>query len=206
LSYRHARWATYLSDFNIVLKSIKGSANIPTDGLSRCYSTTVTANDNKNLVLLPPQFLEEPHEDKLHSQRNNLIQIDSSDRESVDQILSQAHNTPTGEHPGIHVMMEQIQRNYTWSNIKRDVTTYVKGCARCQQTKVDHTKQKAPLYLLPAPNYPWKIISVDLIVPLPDSKGYDAIMVVVDSFTKMKVLLPTTTHITAKGVALLFHT
>jgi Integrase zinc binding domain len=103
-------------------------------------------------------------------------------------------------------MMEQIQRNYTWSNIKRDVTTYVKGCARCQQTKVDHTKQKAPLHPLPAPNYPWEIISVDLIVPLPDSKGYDTIMVVVDSFTKMKVLLPTTTHITTKGVALLFRT
>jgi hypothetical protein len=31
-------------------------------------------------------------------------------------------------------------------------------------------------------------------------------MVVVDSFTKMKVLLPTTTHITTKGVALLFQT
>jgi hypothetical protein len=45
-----------------------------------------------------------------------------------------------------------------------------------------------------------------LIAPLPNSKGYDAIMVVVDSFTKMKVLLPTTTHITAKGVALLFCT
>jgi hypothetical protein len=52
----------------LFLKSIKGSANIPTDGLSRHYSTTVAANDNKNLVLLPPQFLEEPHEDKLHSQ------------------------------------------------------------------------------------------------------------------------------------------
>jgi Integrase zinc binding domain len=103
-------------------------------------------------------------------------------------------------------MMEQIQQNYTWSNIKRDVTTYVKGCARCQQTKVDHTKRKAPLHPLSAPNYPWKIISVDLIAPLPDSKGYDAIMVVVDSFTKMKMLLPTTTHITAKGVALLFRT
>jgi RNase H-like domain found in reverse transcriptase/Integrase zinc binding domain len=206
LSYRHARWATYLSDFNIVLKSIKGSANIPADGLSRRYSTTVTADDNKNLVLLPLQFLEEPHENKLRSQRNNPIRIDSSDRESIDQILSQAHNTPTGAHPGIHIMMEQIQRHYTWSNIKRDVTTYVKGCARCQQTKVDHTKRKAPLYPLPAPNYPWEIISVDLIVPLPDSKGYDAIMVVVDSFTKMKVLLPTTTHITAKGVALLFRT
>jgi Integrase zinc binding domain/Integrase core domain len=128
------------------------------------------------------------------------------DRGSIDQILAQAHNYPIGTHPGIYIMMEQIQQNYTWSNIKRDVTTYVKGCTQCQQTKVDHTKWKAPLHPLLAPNYPWEIISVDLIVPLPDSKGYDAIIVVVDSFTKMKVLLPTTTHITTKGVALLFHT
>jgi RNase H-like domain found in reverse transcriptase len=68
LLYRHARWAIYLSDFNVVLKSIKGTANIPGDGLSRCYSNTVTADDNKNLVLLPPQFLEELYEDKLYSQ------------------------------------------------------------------------------------------------------------------------------------------
>jgi hypothetical protein len=73
LSYCHARWATYLSDFNIVLKSIKGTANIPADGLSRHYSTTVTTDDNKNLMLLSPQFLDEPYEDKLHLQQNTPI-------------------------------------------------------------------------------------------------------------------------------------
>jgi Integrase zinc binding domain len=157
-------------------------------------------------VLLPPQFLLEPHKNKLWSQWNNPIQVNSLDRESIDWILSQAHNTPTGAHPSICIIMEQIQQNYTWSNIKRDVTTYIKGCARYQQTKVDHTKQKAPLHPLSAPNYSWEVILVDLITPLPNSKGYNMIMVIVDSFTKMKVLLLTTTHITNKGVALLFWT
>jgi hypothetical protein len=65
----------------------------------------------------------------------------------------------------------------------------VNGCAQWQQKKVDHTKWKASLHPLPVSNYLWEIILVDLITPLPNSKGYDTIMVVVDSFTKMKVLL-----------------
>ena len=45
---------------------------------------------------------------------------------------------------------------------------------------------------------------MDLITGLPDSQGYDAIMVVVDRFTKMIHALPTNGTVSSEGVARLF--
>jgi hypothetical protein len=48
-------------------------------------------------------------------------------------------------------------------------------------------------------------VSVDFIVELPESYGYDAVMVVVDSLTKRSHFLPVNTTITAVGSARQFH-
>jgi transposase InsO family protein len=55
------------------------------------------------------------------------------------------------------------------------------------------------------PEAPWDTISIDLIVELPESHGYDTIMCVVDSLTKRVHFIPTHTTINAEGTALLFH-
>jgi transposase InsO family protein len=48
------------------------------------------------------------------------------------------------------------------------------------------------------------MISVDFIVELPESHGYDAIMNVIDSVTKRAHFIPTHTTITAKDTACLY--
>ena len=50
----------------------------------------------------------------------------------------------------------------------------------------------------------WDTISVDFIVKLPESHGYDAIMNVVDSVSKVSHFNPTHTTITTLGAAHLF--
>jgi hypothetical protein len=57
---------------------------------------------------------------------------------------------------------------------------------------------------LETPKAPWDIISVDFIVELPESHGYDAIMNIVDSITKCVHFTPTNTTINAEGAAHLF--
>jgi transposase InsO family protein len=55
------------------------------------------------------------------------------------------------------------------------------------------------------PVAPWDTISIDFIVELPESHGYDAIMCIVDSLTKRAHFIPTHTTINVEGTALLFH-
>jgi transposase InsO family protein len=54
------------------------------------------------------------------------------------------------------------------------------------------------------PEAPWDTISVEFIVELLESHGYDTIVCVVDSLTKRTHFIPTHTTINAEGTALLF--
>lgn len=56
----------------------------------------------------------------------------------------------------------------------------------------------------PIPQQCWQIISVDLIVGLPLSWGYNALLVVVDRLSKWMHALPTTEEVTSLGIAHLF--
>ena len=54
------------------------------------------------------------------------------------------------------------------------------------------------------PDAPWEIILMDLIGPLSESKGKNAIMVVVDHFSKMIQLFPVSTEIMSQGIVKIF--
>ena len=65
-------------------------------------------------------------------------------------------------------------------------------------------KKAAPLYPLPTPKTLWEEISIDIIGPLPRSEDKDAILVVVDRFSKMIRLMATTTSISSSKVARIY--
>jgi len=119
-------------------------------------------------------------------------------------MLSDNHNPPDVGHPGQHRIMELIKRNYWWPGICNDIQKYVQGCQECQQNKVQHIKKAAPLHPLPTPKTPWKEISIDVIGPLPRSEDKDAILVVVDQFSKMIRLMATMTSISSSKVARIY--
>ena len=54
------------------------------------------------------------------------------------------------------------------------------------------------------PEGPWQDISINMIGPLPRSNEIDAILVIVDRFTKMIRLKAMTTNISSKGVAKIY--
>ena len=57
---------------------------------------------------------------------------------------------------------------------------------------------------LPIPEAWWDTISVDFIVEIPKSNGYDAVMNIVDSVSKCAHFISTNTTITALGAARLY--
>jgi len=80
----------------------------------------------------------------------------------------------------------------------------VKICLVCQQNRTLNKKQAGLLQPLPILERSWESVSMDFMVSLPPSKGFDAIMVVVDRFNKMAHLIPTKDETTAQEMGRLF--
>ncbi len=90
-----------------------------------------------------------------------------------------------------------------------DVREYVLSCQTCQNIVIPRHKPYGKLEPLPVPEGPWKEVSLDFITQLPSSyigtREYNAILVIVDRYTKIVKFIPTTTNISAPEFAALFH-
>src|ERR1700738_5111744 len=85
------------------------------------------------------------------------------------------------------------------------VKDYVCTCDTCARNKTPRHVPYRQLQPLPIPPGPWKSVSMDFIVQLPRSDGYDAIYMCVDRLTKMAHFIPMNTTVTAKETAQLFY-
>ena len=123
------------------------------------------------------------------------------------RIIQAYHNVPAYRHPGISQTKELVAKYYWWPQLAKDVQEYVKGCTQCQQNKANTHPQKAPLNPI-TPTIgalPFQTISMDFIVKLPESAGYDSILTITDhNCTKILIAIPCRETITAEGVAELF--
>jgi hypothetical protein len=84
------------------------------------------------------------------------------------------------------------------------VQQFVQQCEICQQAKVEHTKLPGLLQPLPVPVHAWEVISLDFVEGLPTSDRYNAILVVVDKFSKYGHFIPLHHPFTAIQIAKLF--
>src|SRR3954462_3008562 len=89
--------------------------------------------------------------------------------------------------------------------MNNDVRRYVKSCDSCQRIKASQQVPGGLLQPLPIPMHPWDQVSMDFIVQLPKTKaGFDAIIVFVDTLSKMTPFVPTKTTASAPETARLF--
>ncbi len=98
-------------------------------------------------------------------------------------------------------MKELVLREYWWPKMKKDVETYVKGCEVCQCTKSSTQVKAAPLHPNAIPMEPWTQISVDMITGLPESNGYNAILMIIDRFSKAVIPIACNMELSAEGWA-----
>ena len=87
------------------------------------------------------------------------------------------------------------------------IADYVKGCAICQQNKIQTHKKKTPIFgITTTPDAkPFSQIALDLITGLPRVNRKDAILTIVDhGCSRAAIFIPCTTTITGPGIAQLY--
>jgi hypothetical protein len=126
-----------------------------------------------------------------------------NDRKLRQDVVKSCHNAILAGHPGKNGTIELVSRYYWWPRMAGFISAYVEGCDRCQHYRKD-LHPKALIQPQEVPEGPWQTIGIDLIGPLPVSRGKDAILNIVDHYTKQIHLFPVTTQLTADGVASIY--
>jgi len=127
-----------------------------------------------------------------------------SEAKMRDTFLKECHDGLLTGHGGAKGTITFLKKSYYWPNLKDCAEEYVKTCLTCQQNLTFNKKQVGLLQPLLIPEGPRESVSMDFMVGLPPSKGFDAIMVVVDRFSKMAHFIPTKDEATAQETGRLF--
>jgi len=233
LSRRQVRWMEFLQEYDFEIIYKPGKENVVADALSRrpdFHGNAITilgedlnfmakvkdgyrVDENFSMIydniskgiVMKGYFIEDNvlyHSDK---NTNNLRQLCVPTLPLQLIILHEHHDSPTAGHLGFDKTLSSIQKMAFWPKLRNSVEEYIKSCDVCQRSKSSTRQPAGLLQPLPIPTKRWQSISMDFITQLPTTYlGYDAIMVVVDRFSKMSHFIPTKTSSTAVDTADLF--
>ncbi|GME30143.1 uncharacterized protein ACHE_50633A [Neofusicoccum parvum] len=135
-------------------------------------------------------------------QENRLV-MPQDDRLRL-RLIQAAHRPPATGHPGIQRTWELLKERYYWNGMKKAVKRYVQNCHSCKRAKYKTESYNGLLKPLPIGDQPWKHLSCDFVTKLPNCKGFTAVLVVVDRFSKMRHFIPCYDTTTASQMAQLF--
>lgn len=85
-------------------------------------------------------------------------------------------------HPGIRATQQLISSRFVWPHMQKDIQQWLQSCLSCQRSKIQlHTVTPLGLFLPPDSHFDG--IHIDLVGPLPPSKGYSFLLTIIDRFT-----------------------
>ena len=88
-------------------------------------------------------------------------------------------------------MYRDLNQHFWWHGMKRKIARFVSKYLVCQQVKAEHQRTADILQLLPIPEWKWEHTTMDFVTALPrNSKGHNAIWVIVDRLTKSGHFIP----------------
>jgi hypothetical protein len=207
LKSRHARWVTRLSPFQFRLLYRPGILNTAADALSRRVDFFSKEGDaeatevDSSILLHPDIFVDSIAIDPLPSSNQRQTVVSEEEKR---QILTSRHSAPSAGHLGRTKTFDLIARDFYWVGMRKDIDYFVDSCGICQRNKSPRHKPFGLLQPLPIPPRPWSSISMDFIVKLPSSNGFDSILVIVCRLTKQAHFIACNESINSSGLADLF--
>lgn len=208
-SPRVARWIVKLSQHKFDILHRKGSCNNVADALSRdteqicvldlsLFKPDKWYRDMLSKILVNPdlypsfrvegEIIYKHVFSKNDSASDWKIVVPTANRL---EILRQFHDTETAAHFGAFKTLHRVSELYYWPKMRDSVDRYIKACKVCAACKSDSLPQAGLMGNYRDINFPFQMISADLLGPYPRSKrGNQHLLVVVDWFTKFVLVHP----------------
>ena len=92
-------------------------------------------------------------------------------------------------HPGARLTKRLVSAKFVWHGLGKQITHWARSCLSCQRAKVQ-THVKAPIQQFQPAAKRFDHVHIDLVGPLPESKGFKYLLTVVDRFTRWPEAIP----------------
>lgn len=207
LSSRQQRHLARISEFSTDIQHVSGKLNVVADVLSRLPS--IQAMEPVYSSWDWPLFAEEQSKDEnvtnfITSPRNLQVQpveicgsqvicdislgygrpiVPLSFRRRVFDVM---HNL---SHPSVRTTKRSITKHFVWPQVAKDVGQWARECLQCQANKT-HRHTKAPIGEFPAVSQRFEHVHIDLVGPLPSSRGYRYLLTAIDRFSRWPEAFP----------------
>lgn len=119
----------------------------------------------------------------------------------VNEAIELVHS---GIHSSIRKTFQSLSIRYYFPHMTKFVKAYVNRCGKCQTSKPSKEKTAGKLQPIQSPLIPTHTVSIDFIIGLPESSGYNTLMTIICKFSKAVKLIACRDTITTKDVACLY--
>ena len=194
---RQLRHLDFISQFTDDIRHISGTDNCVADALSRIETNALHQSSVIDFKVIAAAQQNDPDLPQLQSSTSIKLQplpLPTSDltllcdmstgvpRPYIPQQFRQTvfDSLHSLSHPSIRATQHL---RYIWPNMNKDVRKWARCCVQCQKSKV-HRHTTAPLGKFKTPDSRFANIHIDIVGPLPPSKGCVYLLTCIDRFTR----------------------
>ena len=92
-------------------------------------------------------------------------------------------------HPGIRTSRKMVAARFVWHGMNKEVGLWAKTCVPCQRSKVQR-HVITPLEHGQLPDRRFQRLHVDIVGPLPPSRGMTYLFTIIDRYTRWPEAIP----------------
>jgi hypothetical protein len=158
---------------------VKGTKNTRADALSRIGINQIVdkSMEEKWIESQSKDSYVQQNKNKPHfSTDNGLVYKKAGDRmrlvvpeELKTEVMTMCHNDLGGGHLGFSKTWPKLAERFCWPGMYSDLLKWLRACEGCAKKK-DPEATRTPLQPIPAAEYPFEMLGVDILGPLPETK------------------------------------